>query len=110
MPFSLANDKLSFSFRAKPWLVQGKGGWVFVSLPKKRAVQLRALADEYAAAWGSIRVRLKIGDHKWESSLFPDTRRQTYLLPLKADVRRKTGVMAGKTCLISLEILGRHRK
>ncbi len=34
------------------------------------------------------------GETKWKTSVFPDKRTSTYLLPLKADVRKKEGIMS----------------
>lgn len=42
--------------------------------------------------WGSVRVRAVLGGSAWDTSIFPDAKSGTYLLPLKASIRAKEGV------------------
>ncbi len=39
--------------------------------------------------FGSIRVTVTIGETSWQTSLFRDTMSNSYLLPVKAAIRRK---------------------
>ena len=45
--------------------------------------------------WGSVRVLVTLGSSTWNTSIFPDKRSGTYILPLKASVRRTEGVFDG---------------
>jgi len=54
--------------------------------------------------WGSVRVTAMIGLSRWKTSLFRDTRRDAYLLPLKAAVRAKEAVRAGDTVEVTVRI------
>ena len=89
-------------FTGELWRHPGKGGWVFVTLPAD-------LADEIGARFahrpfGSVGVRARIGGTRWETSLFADTRRASYLLPVKADVRRRERIDDGDVVTVGLEI------
>ena len=44
------------------------------------------------------------GKTTWKTSIFPDKKSGTYLLPLKADVRRREGIGAGDRITSSLEV------
>ena len=54
--------------------------------------------------WGSLPVTVTIGKTSWKTSIFPDAKAGAYLLPLKADVRKKEKILASDTVSFSLEI------
>jgi hypothetical protein len=78
-----------YFFKAAIWLYQGKAAWHFVTLPKSISQEIRVLSFDKKAAWGSVRVNVTIGPTSWKTSIFPDTKAGAYLLPIKADVRKK---------------------
>lgn len=49
-------------------------------------------------------VRPTIGTSTWETSVFPDTKRGSYVLPVKGDVRRKEGVEEGDVVTLRLDV------
>lgn len=53
-----------------------------LGLPKKRG-------------WGAVKVRAAIGETCWQTSIFPGTGEDIYLLPVKAAVRQAEGIIAG---------------
>ena len=61
---------------------------------------LRELAGRVSYGWGMIPVEARIADVGFATSLFPKD--NTYLLPLKAAVRRATGVTAGDRVEVEL--------
>lgn len=77
-----------FQFTATPWQHSGAGGWVFVALPEKMAKEIRTLFRDQEQGWGRLTATAKIGDTEWKSAIWFDTKRNTYLLPLKANVRK----------------------
>ena len=52
--------------------------------------------------WGMIPVTAQIGDFAFDTSLFP--KGETYLLPLKAHVRRKTNITVGDLIAVEMTI------
>lgn len=80
---------LDFSFKAKLWLYQGKAAWHFITVPKDISEQIKSFAALPKRGWGSVRVTATVGKTTWKTSIFPDSKQGTYLLPVKADVRRK---------------------
>ena len=81
---------MSFSFRAKVWKWPGDMGWYFVNVPKNIFEAVRAKNGK-----GLIRVRLSIGRTRWETSLLPHALSGTYLLAIKALVRKNEGIFEG---------------
>jgi hypothetical protein len=58
-----------------------------------------------APGFGSVRVEAKIGSTTWRTSLFPDSKTGSFLLPLKARVRALENITAGDRVALSVEIL-----
>lgn len=93
-----------YRLKGKVWLWPGEtAAWHFVHIEKNIAGQLK---EKYGRrnAWSSVRVKVGIGKTKWHTSIFWDTRSGTYLLPLKAQVRRTEGVAADDDITYNLEI------
>ncbi len=98
--------KLKLSFVARVWLYPGtSAAWRFVSLPVEEAARVRALQEGVSRrGWGAVKVRATIGATSWETSIFPDKKTGSYLLPLKASVRRKEGIFEKDRVGIVLEV------
>lgn len=77
----------------KVWLYEGPGGWHFVTLPEAAGRTVRELSVRNG--WGSVRVTVTIGTTTWETSVFPDKRSGSYLLPIKKEVRDRVGISSG---------------
>ena len=54
--------------------------------------------------FGSVRVESTIGDVTWRTSVFP-MKDGGYILPVKAEVRRKAGIAAGDEVTVELDLL-----
>lgn len=87
------------------WLYPGMAGWHFASVPRKESAEIKNKFGKISKGWGSLPVLVKIGKTEWKTSIFPDKRSASYLLPLKADVRKKEGIMNGDKIGISLTII-----
>ncbi len=94
----------NYTFTAKLWLYPGHAGWVFATVPKKETVRIKELTKGLKRGWGSVPVSVTLGKTTWNTSIFPDNRSGTYLLPVKALVRKKEEVMEDDVVLISISI------
>jgi hypothetical protein len=92
----------SYEFHAEVWLNPGEAGWHFVTLPADVADDIKERTAASSRAFGAVKVTADIGGHSWQTSLFPDTKRGTYLLPVKKTVRDKAGIGAGDTVEVRL--------
>jgi len=88
---------VSFRYEAECelWTSPGKGGWCFITLPRDWTSPLKVVRGSQAGAWGSMRVEATIGASTWRTSLFPDSKAGAFLLPIKAEVRRREGIAPG---------------
>jgi hypothetical protein len=95
----------TFAFTAEVWEHDGDAAWHFVSLPPDVADDIEAAFGHRAAGFGSIRVEVTIGATTWQTSLFPDNKRATYLLQVKKPVRAAEGLVAGSQPKVSIRVL-----
>lgn len=79
-------------WRAQP---PAKGSWHFLTITGDAADAIRNAAGGRSGGWGSVRVTATIGVTSWQTSLFPNKQLGGYMLPLKADVRKRENVNEG---------------
>lgn len=83
---------IKYDFSAVVWKYGTEGGWYFVSLPKDIAKEIRENLKWQEEGWGRMKAIAQIKDFKWETAIWFDTKLATYILPLKAEVRKKNSV------------------
>jgi hypothetical protein len=98
---------MKFTFSGELWRWQGDAPvvWSFVTVPPNLALELRELGKFGGNGWGMIPVQAQIGNTAWKTSLFPQTKDKTYLLPIKASVRKAEKLKTGNVLHIRLEVM-----
>ena len=89
------------------WLwSEGKGSWHFLTVPAEEAVEIRlqSTAAGPRRGFGSVRVEANVNGVAWRTSIFPQ-KSGAYILPIKADVRRRARIGAGDEVTVKLELL-----
>jgi hypothetical protein len=81
-----------------------KGSWHMFVIPEEESDELRAHCLMSMRGFKSSRVEATIGVVTWRTSVFP-MRSGGYFLPVKAEVRRKTGIAAGDEVTVEIELL-----
>jgi hypothetical protein len=94
-----------FTFEAELFEWDGPQSWFFVSLPHDLADVIEEVHGEHARGFRSLRVEVGLGEQVWRTSIFPDAKRGTYLLPVKKEIRRKAEVGEGDRVEIELSVL-----
>ena len=81
-------------------------GMYFLQIPKSQSKLISKQFGDVKRGWGSLPVAVTIGRTTWKTSIFPDKKTGVYGLPLKADVRKKEGILEGNTVtfLIAIQI------
>jgi hypothetical protein len=95
---------MRFRFTAPLWEWNAQGGWFFVTLPEEYADDIRE-GPRMPRGFGSVRVRVTVGGTTWSTSVFPDAKRGSYLLPVKKQVRTAESIDDGDDVDVSLEVL-----
>ena len=93
-----------FTFTSELWLYPGEAAWYFLSVPPDMTDEIRAIFGSAARGWGSLPVEVTIGSSSWRTSIFPDTKSGTYLLPVKAQIRKAQKLEAGDMVSVQIEI------
>lgn len=84
----------------------------FVSIPKDIADDIKKTTAWFisqgrqARRWRwSVKVEAMIGYLKRKTSIFPDKKSNSFLLPIKADIRKELRIKDGDTLAVQIEIL-----
>lgn len=94
------NQGTKYTFSAKIWYSE----WYFVSLPKEMAQEIRDNFGQFEEGWGRLKSTAKIGNSEWKTAIWFDTKNQTYLLPVKADIRKKEKIGVDSEVKVTLWI------
>ena len=96
-----------FEFTAPLWRYPGEGGWHFVSLPPEIGNDIADVTAGIRAGFGSVRVAATVGTTSWRTSIFPDSKTGTYLLPVKKEVRDAEKLETGDEVWVQVQIVDR---
>jgi hypothetical protein len=87
------------------WLWSSENGsWHFITVPEELSGEIRAHAMAALRGFGSVKVEARIHGVTWRTSVFP-VKSGGYILPVKAGIRRKAGIIAGDEVMLRLELL-----
>lgn len=91
-----------FTFEAEVIHWRGPSPFFFAPLPAAVAGEIARVSRFVTYGWGVIPVEVEIGGVAFTTSLFPKD--AGYLLPIKADVRRRAGVTAGDVVAVEMRV------
>ncbi|HWS33122.1 MAG TPA: DUF1905 domain-containing protein [Actinoplanes sp.] len=97
--------KVEFESELWIWEARRDESWTFVSLPEDVSEEIRARAAGLTRGFGSLRVRAVVGGSSWTTSVFPDSGRNTYVLPVKRAIREAESLSAGEATAVTVELL-----
>ena len=96
----------AFEFTASLWSYPGEPKWHFVSVPPEISDDITELTTGIRAGFGSVRVAVTVGASSWRTSIFPDSKTKTYVLPVKKDVREAENLGTGDSVRTRIQIEG----
>jgi hypothetical protein len=95
----------SYVFVAELWIYHGEGAWHFVTLPEEYAPEVKVISQGWQdKGFGSVKVSVSVEGISWSTSLFPDRKSGSYILPVKKEIRSRLNVGAGDKLSISLRL------
>lgn len=94
---------MTYKFKGEVWRWPGLGGWHFMNVPKAISEKIRKTAKTYGA--GFVKVEVKIGKSTWRTALFPDKRSGTYLVSIKASIRKKEKIWERDIVSLSFKLI-----
>lgn len=86
------------------WDARDDASWYFTAVPPQLGEEIREIPRPYRG-FGSVRVRARVGGSQWQTSIFPDSRSASYVLPLKKSVRDAESLVDGSPVTVRLEVL-----
>jgi len=95
----------AYEFTAELWEWTAKASWYFVTVPDDISDEIDEITATSTAGFGSVRVSVTIGGTTWQTSLFPSTEVEAYVLPIKRPVRTAEGIEPGDTCALRIELV-----
>jgi hypothetical protein len=100
----MADEAPTFRFRGRLWLYDGRAAWHFITLPHDVTDEIDELAVHSRRGFGSVRVVVTIGSTTWNTSIFPDTKAGSFVLPVKQQVRRGEQLAAEDLVDVTLQL------
>ena len=94
-------------FDAELWMWDARRGdsWTFVSLPAEASDEIRDLFAGPRRGFGSLRARATVGGSRWTTSIFPDSVRGSYVLPIKRAIRKAEDLDAGDIVTVNVQLI-----
>ncbi len=91
-----------FEFTGTLWQYSGQAAWFFVTLPPEFAAVIKQMDIAPKRGFGSLRVQAYVGVSVWLTSIFPDSKSGSYVLPIKKEVRTKNQLLADADVRVKL--------
>lgn len=95
---------VKYEFSTLPWQYAGKGAWIFVTLPVELSKEIHDNFKSEEEEWGRLKATSQIGQSKWNTAIWFDSKSEAYLLALKAEIRKKENIEVDKTVQVILWI------
>lgn len=95
-----------YEFDAKLWRWDvHQGVWLFVTLPEDVTDEIDDSQSGPRAGFGSVKVRVSIGETSWDTSIFPSQDQGGFILPIKKAVRKAEELDEGSVATVVLRVL-----
>ena len=94
--------KIEYQFSPKLWQHNSEGGWHFVTIPQNYSKEIRSHFQSQEEGWGRMKVAAIINDMDWNTSIWFDTKAQSYILPIKAMIRKKLSLKEDDVLTVSI--------
>lgn len=94
----------NLTFTSTLWRWEAQDAWRFVTVPAELTDAIRLGAGP-PRGFGSVRVEATVGATTWRTSVFPDSHRGSFVLPVKKAVRRAEDLDDGDQVTVTLRLL-----
>ncbi|CAN7248510.1 DUF1905 domain-containing protein [Arthrobacter sp. LjRoot78] len=95
----------TYSFRGELWHYPEEAGWHFITLPQDLADEISDEAAPFRKGFGSVKVTASIAGNSWSTSIFPESKSRSYVLPVKKAIRTAAGILAGDDVDVELVLV-----
>jgi hypothetical protein len=95
----------TYEFAADLWRYTGQAAWYFVTLPHDVADDIDEISADARRGFGSVPVEVTVGATTWKTSIFPDTKSESFVLPVKKAVRVAEDLADGSAIVVRLTLV-----
>ena len=95
--------RVTYQLRGRLWRYPGPAAWFFLTLPKRQGAEIRGIFEGLVGG-ASLPVVVRVGSTTWKTSIFSDKASRSYVLPVKADVRKAEGLRDGDMVAYDLTV------
>jgi hypothetical protein len=95
---------IEFESEVFRWDARDDSSWFFTAVPPELSEDIHELPRP-PRGFGSVRVRARVGATEWTTSIFPDSKSGSYVLPLKKAVRDAENLVDGGPVTVRLDVL-----
>jgi hypothetical protein len=96
-------SSLNYEFTTRLWRWAGPSAWHFLTLPTAAADEIRFFNGS-AKGFMPVACMATIGETTWKTSVFPDAKHGSYLLAVKAEVRKKENLRVDDEVTVKLAV------
>jgi hypothetical protein len=100
----MKHEPMQLAFAGELWFWRGPAPWYFVTVPDDDAGAIEAVSGRVSYGWGMVPVTARVGRTTFSTSLWPKD--GSYIVPIKAAVRRAERLELGDEVAIELTITG----
>ena len=97
----MIDNEIHFLVESTVQRYSGVGGWHYVTVPKQQSAEIKNYLLQ-RRSWGLVSITVTLGHSVWKTSIFPDKQSEGYLLPLKAEIRKKEKISLGDCISFSI--------
>lgn len=90
-----SNFQIPYQFTNVVWKYDGPASWFFISMTDELSTEIRSSFKEEEKGWGRLICECEIKSTRWETSIWYDSKKGTYILPMKAEIRKKLNIKEG---------------
>ena len=95
-PFEVQLEgKIEYQFSTEMWRDKGESGWYFMTVPKNFSEEILQHLQWQEEGWGRMKATAMIGELTWKTSIWFDSKGGNYILPVKAEIRKKGALSEG---------------
>jgi hypothetical protein len=95
--------EMKYSFSGELWKYKGPGGWCFITIPPALSKKIPGIHSVSEEGWGRLKTLAIVGNSTWKTSIWFDTKCDSYLLPVKSLIRKKEKLEIGAVISVELE-------
>ena len=96
-------NSISHKLKGTVWIYQGPSPWYFVTISNSNVENIKKEVI-FLRGFKSIRVEIKLGGSRWQTSIFPH-KKGAYVLPIKKSIRLSEKIDAGSKINFILKVI-----